>query len=223
MVADFKDRAEAGRQLAAAVLRLGLVHPLVHPLVLALPRGGVPVAAEVARALQAPLDLLIVRKIGAPGQPELAVAAMAEGDPPTLVVDERTSQVTGADEAYIEREARTQRTEIDRRCTAYRRGHARLGVAGKSVIVVDDGIATGSTVRAALQALRRMRPLRLILAVPVAPADTLIELSPLVDDVVCLSQPAHFRSVGMYYADFQQVDDAEVIALLDAARSRHET
>ena len=222
MMGDFKDRAEAGRQLAAAVVRLGLVHPLVHPLVLALPRGGVPVAAEVARALHAPLDLLIVRKIGAPGQPELAVAALAEGDRPTLVVDERTSQVTGADEAYIEREARTQRAEIERRRKAYRRGHARLGVAGKSVVVVDDGIATGSTVRAALQALRRMRPARLVLAVPVAPADTLSELSPLVDDVVCLSQPAFFRSVGTYYADFHQVDDEEVIALLDAARSRYE-
>ena len=223
MMDDFKDRAEAGRQLAAAVVRLGLVHPLVHPLVLALPRGGVPVAAEVARALHAPLDLLIVRKIGAPGQPELAVAALAEGDPPTLVVDERTSQVTGADEAYIEREARTQRAEIERRRKAYRRGRSRIGVAGKSVVVVDDGIATGSTVRAALQALRRMQPARLVLAVPVAPADTLSALSPLVDDVVCLSQPAFFRSVGTYYADFHQVDDEEVIALLDAARGRFET
>ena len=208
MTGDFKDRGEAGRQLAAALVRLGLVDPLV----LALPRGGVPVAAEVARVLHAPLDLLIVRKIGAPGQPELAVAAMAEGDPPTLVVDERTSQVTGADEAYIEREARAQRAEIERRRKAYRRGHARLGVAGKSVLVVDDGIATGSTVRAA----------RLVLAVPVAPADTLSELSPLVDDVVCLSQPAFFRSIGTYYADFHQVDDEEVIALLDAAAARME-
>jgi len=218
MHGDFKDRGEAGRQLAAAVVRLGLVDPLV----LALPRGGVPVAAEVARVLHAPLDLLIVRKIGAPGQPELAVAAVAEGDPPTLVVDERTSQVTGVDADYIEREARTQRAEIERRRTTYRRGRARLGVAGKSVVVVDDGIATGSTVRAALQALRSMRPARLVLAVPVAPADTLSELLPLVDDVVCLSQPTFFRSVGTYYADFHQVDDDEVIALLDASRSPHE-
>ena len=192
MTGDFKDRSEAGRRLAAAVVRLGLVDPLV----LALPRGGVPVAAEVARALHAPLDLLIVRKIGAPGQPELAVAAVAEGDPPTLVVDERTSRITDADDAYIEREARTQRAEIERRRTIYRRGRARLGVAGKAVVVVDDGIASGTTVRAALQALRRMRPTRLVLAVPVAPADTISELSPLVDDLVCLSQPAHFRSVG---------------------------
>ena len=219
MVGDFKDRADAGRQLAAAVVRLGLVDPLV----LALPRGGVPVAAEVARALHAPLDLLIVRKIGAPGQPELAVAAVAEGDPPTLVIDESTSRVTDTDQAYIKHEARTQRCEIERRRKAYRRGRARLDVAGKSVVVVDDGIATGTTVRAALQALRRMRPARLILAVPVAPTDTIYELSQQVDDVVCLSQPGHFRSVGTYYDDFPQVDDDEVIALLDAARSRYET
>ena len=125
--------------------------------------------------------------------------------------------------APFKREVRAQRGEIERRRKAYRRGRARLDVAGKSVVVVDDGIATGTTVRAALQALRRMRPARLILAVPVAPTDTIYELSPLVDDVVCLSQPAFFRSVGTYYADFPQVDDDEVIALLDAARSRYET
>ncbi len=215
MIADFKDRADAGRQLAAAVVRLGLIDPLV----LALPRGGVSVAAEVARALRAPLDLLIVRKIGAPGQPELAVAAMAEGDPPTVVVDEHTSQVTEGDHAYIKREVRRQRAEIERRCKTYRHGRARLGVAGKTVVVVDDGIATGTTVRAAFKALRRMRPARLVLAVPVAPTDTIYELSPLVDDLVCLSQPAPFRSVGTYYGDFPQVDDDEVIALLDANRS----
>ena len=132
------------------------------------------------------------------------------------------SRLTDIDHAYIEREARTQRAEIERRRKSYRRGRARLGVAGKSVVVVDDGIATGTTIRAALQALRRMRPAKRVLAVPVAPADTLDELSKLVDDVVCLSQPAPFRSVGTYYADFHQVDDEEVIALLDAARSRYE-
>ena len=218
MMGDFKDRGEAGRQLAAAVVRLGLVDPLV----LALPRGGVPVAAEVARALRAPLDLLIVRKIGAPGQPELAVAAIAEGNPPTVVIDEVTSSGTDTDHAYITREARTQRGEIERRCKAYRRGRARLGVAGKTVVVVDDGIATGTTVRAALKALRRMRPAKVVLAVPVASDDTLYELSKLVDDVVCLSQPGFFGSVGTYYADFHQVDDDEVIALLDESRIPHE-
>ena len=217
MVADFKDRVDAGRQLAAAVVHLGLVDPLV----LALPRGGVPVAAEVARALHAPLDVLIVRKIGAPGQPELAVAAMAEGNPPTVVIDERTSQVTEGDHAYIKREVRTQRAEIERRRKIYRRGSARLAVAGKTIVLVDDGIATGTTVRAALKALRRLRPAKLVLAVPIASSDTLYELSKLVDDVVCLSEPAQFRSVGTYYADFQQVGDDEAIALLEASRAAH--
>ncbi len=218
MIGDFKDRGEAGRQLATAVVCLGLVDPLV----LALPRGGVPVAAEVARALHAPLDLLIVRKIGAPGQPELAVAAIAEGNPPTVVIDESTSQETDIDHAYVKREARTQRGEINRRCKIYRRGRARLDVAGRTVVVVDDGIATGTTMRAALKALRRMRPAKVVLAVPVASNNTIYELSKLVDNVVCLSEPGHFGSVGTYYADFHQVGDDEVIALLDASRSPRE-
>ena len=218
MIVDFKDREEAGRQLATAVVCLGLVDPLV----LALPRGGVPVAAEVARALHAPLDLLIVRKIGAPGQPELAVAAIAEGNPPTVVIDESTSQETDIDHSYVKREARTQRGEIERRCKIYRRGRARLGVAGRTVVVVDDGIATGTTMRAALKALRRMRPAKVVLAVPVASNNTIYELSKLVDDVVCLSEPGHFGSVGTSYADFHQVGDDEVIALLGASRRAHE-
>ncbi len=215
MFSQFKDRNDAGRQLAAAVVRLGLADPLV----LALPRGGVPVATVVADALHAPLDLLIVRKIGAPYQPELAVGAIAEGEPPNVVVDVETSRMTGADQAYIEHEAQTQRNEIERRRKSYRRGQARLSVAGRTVVVVDDGIATGTTVRAALQSLRRLKPARLVLAVPVAPADTIAELSPLVDDVVCLSQPSLFGSVGAYYDDFRQIDDEEVISLLDASRA----
>ena len=218
MIGDFKNRAEAGRQLGTAVRHLRLIDPLV----LALPRGGVPVAAEVALALHAPLDLLIVRKICAPGEPELAVAAIAEGDPPTVVIDEFTSIGTDTDHAYIKREARTQRGEIERRCKAYRHGMARLGVAGRTVVVVDDGIATGTTMRAALKALRRMRPAKVVLAVPLASDDTIDELSKLVDDVVCLSQPGPFGSVGTYYADSHQVDDDEVIALLDASRIPHE-
>lgn len=214
MIGDFKNRAEAGRQLAAAVHHLHLVDPLV----LALPRGGVPVAAEVALALGAPLDLLIVRKIGAPGEPELAVAAIAEGDLPTVVIDELTCSGTDTDRTYIKHEARTQRREIERRCKVYRHGVARLAVAGKTVVIVDDGIATGTTMRAALKALRRMRPAKVVLAVPVASNHTIYEMSKLVDEVVCLSQPGPFRSVGTYYADFHQVDDAEVIALLDASR-----
>ena len=218
MIGDFKNRAEAGRQLGAAVHHLHLIDPVV----LALPRGGVPVAAEVALALGALLDLLIVRKIGAPGEPELAVAAIAEGDPPTVVIDELTCSGTDTDHAYIKREARTQRSEIERRCKVYRHGVARLAVAGRTVVVVDDGIATGTTMRAALKALRRLRPAKVVLAVPVASNHTIYELAKLVDDVVCLSQPGPFRSVGTYYADFHQVDDAEVVALLDASRIPHE-
>lgn len=218
MKGDFKDRAEAGRQLASAIVSLRLIDPLV----LALPRGGVPVAVEVAHVLHAPLDLLIVRKIGAPGQPELAVAAIAEGDPPTVVIDERTSRLTDTDHSYVKREARTHRPEIERRCKLYRRDRARLDVTGRTVVVVDDGIATGTTMRAALKALRRMRPAKVVLAVPVASNSTLDELSKLVDDVVCLSEPGHFGSVGTYYADAHQVSDDEVIALLDATRLSHE-
>ncbi len=218
MIGDFKDREEAGRQLGTAVVHLGMVDPVV----LGLPRGGVPVAAEVALALGAPLDVLIVRKIGAPGDPQLAVAAMAEGKPPTVVIDESTSRLTEGDHAYIKREVRAHRSEIDLRSKAYRHGLARLAVAGKTVVVVDDGIATGTTMRAALKALRRMRPAKVVLAVPVASNHTISALSKLVDDVVCLSQPGPFRWVGTYYADFHQVDDEEVIALLDASRIQHE-
>jgi putative phosphoribosyl transferase len=213
MFSQFKDRNDAGRKLAAAVAALRLTDPLV----LALPRGGVPVAAIVADRLHAPLDLLVVRKIGAPGQPELAVGAVAEGEP-NIVVDEETARMTGADRDYLEREAVGQRKEIERRCKAYRRGSPRLGVAGRTVVVVDDGVATGTTVRAALQSLRRSAAARLVLAVPVAPAETVAELSSLVDDVVCLSQPEFFGSVGAYYDDFRQVDDDEVVAVLEARR-----
>ncbi len=212
MIDEFKNRREAGRRLAAALVRLKLKDPVV----LALPRGGVPVAAEVARALRAPLDVLIVRKIGAPGEPELAVGAIAEGDPPVLVVDERTSRQTDTDSAYIEREAKALDAQIEQRGAAYRRGRARLDIAGKTASIVDEGIATGATMRAAVQALRRMRPARLVLAAPVAAADTVAELVLWADDVVCSSQPAFFGSVGMHYEDFGQLDDAEVIALLDA-------
>ena len=219
MIADFEDRADAGRQLAAAVIQLGLVDPLV----LALPRGGVPVAAEVARALRAPLDLLIVRKICAPEKPEVALAVIAEGEPPTVVINEGTSRATDADHAYIKQEVRTLCREIERRCQTYRHDFARFDVAGKTIVVVDDGIVTGTTVRAALKALRHLQPAKLVLAVPVASNNSIYELSKLVDHVVCLLQPGHFGAVGTYYADFTQVADDDVIALLKAGRIRHES
>ncbi len=209
----FADRAQAGRLLAQAVARLGLVDAVV----LALPRGGVPVAAEVARELKAPLDLLLVRKIGAPGQPELAVAAVAEGEEPAVVIDQALCDATGADAGYVQRQAREQWREIDRRRALYLAGRERVPLAGRPVLVVDDGIATGTTVRAALAAVRRQKPARLVLAVPVAPPDTVERLRADVDQLVCLSTPAYFRAVGLHYDDFHQVEDDEVIAILRAA------
>jgi len=209
----FANRTEAGRALARRLAGMDLPKPVV---VLALPRGGVPVAAEVARALHAPLDLLLVRKIGAPWQRELAVAAVVDGDPPDIVVDELTSRLSGVDEAYIQREAGRELREIERRRDVYLRGRAPLPVAGATVVVVDDGIATGTTVRAAMKALRRRQPARLVLAVPVAPADTVAALSQEADEVVCLAQPEPFHAIGLHYADFHQVPDDEVLAALDS-------
>jgi len=213
----FTDRSEAGRALAARLAAMALVPPVV---VLALPRGGVPVAAEVARVLGAPLDLLLVRKIGAPWQPELAVAAVVDGDPPDIVVDELTSRMSGVDRDYIDREAQRELQEIRRRRQVYLAGRTPVAVAGATVVVVDDGVATGTTVRAALKALRRRQPGRIVLAVPVAPRETLIELQREADEVVCLAQPEPFHAIGLHYADFHQVPDEEVLAALAAAAPR---
>jgi len=213
MIDVFANRARAGRLLAKEVLALGLAEPVV----LALPRGGVPVAAEVAAALHAPLDLLLVRKIGAPAHRELAVAAVAEGFDDDVVLDRETMEMTGTNRAYVDREAKVERQEIARRRAAYLRGRPPQPIEGKSAVVVDDGIATGTTVRAALQALRRRKPARLVLAVPVAPPDVVAELRTQVDDLVCLSEPSFFHAVGVHYADFHQVSDDEVTAILDKA------
>jgi putative phosphoribosyl transferase len=211
----FTDRVEAGRLLAQRVAALKLVDPVV----LALPRGGVPVAAEVARALHAPLDLLMVRKIGAPGRRELAVAAVVDGDCPEIVIDEESLRWSGADRAYVDAEAKHELKEIEHRRALYLRGRAPVPLAGKSVVLVDDGIAIGTTVRAALKALQRSKAARLVLAVPVAPADTVAQLRDEVDDLLCLSEPAFFHAVGGHYRDFHQIEDDEVIALLDAAEA----
>ncbi len=212
--ASFADRAEAGRALAHRLSELKLPPPRV---VLALPRGGVPVAAEVARVLRAPLDLLLVRKIGMPWQPELALAAVVEGDPPDIVYDEPLRREVDDDGAYVEAQLQQQLREIARQRLAYLRGRAPVAVQGCTVIVVDDGIATGTTVRAALKALRRRRPARLVLAVPVAPRDTLRALDAEADQIVCLATPHPFRAVGEHYLNFDQVEDAQVVQALDAA------
>jgi putative phosphoribosyl transferase len=187
--------------------------------VLALPRGGVPIAAVVARRLRAPLDLLLVRKIGAPWQSELAVAAVVDGESPELVIDEQIAAATGANRSYIDEQCRIEWREIERRRALYQRGRAPLPVAGATVIVIDDGIATGTTMRAALRALRRRGATHIVLAVPVAPHDTLIALAREVDRVICLAEPDPFRAIGLHYADFHQVSDEEVIATLDAAQA----
>lgn len=211
----FADRAQAGRLLAQRLAGAGYDGPVV---VLALPRGGVPIGAEVARTLGAPLDLLLVRKIGAPWQAELAVAAVVDGTPPQTVVDESTCALTGVSRSYIESQVAPALHEIDRRRQVYLSGRRPVELTGATVIVVDDGIATGTTMRAALKALRLRRPRRLVLAVPVAPADTLALLGPEVDEIVCLEQPFPFHAIGAHYVDFHQVGDDEVIAALDAAR-----
>lgn len=206
----FANRREAGVALGAALRPLGLRDPVV----LALPRGGVPVAAEVARVLHAPLDLLLVRKIGAPFNPELAVAAVVDAAGDDLVVDVPLMHEIGMALADLQARAVEERAEIARRRALYLGGRARVPLAGRTVVVVDDGIATGTTVRAALKGLRRANPAAIVLAVPVAPADTAAALSAEVDRLVVLRQPDPFRAVGLHYADFAQTSDAEVIALL---------
>jgi putative phosphoribosyl transferase len=210
----YADRQQAGRLLARRLTAMRLAPPVV---VLALPRGGVPVGAEVARALGAPLDLLLVRKIGLPWQRELALAAVVDGDEPQIVVDDEVQRMSGVGRDYIDAQAQRELREIERRRHAYLRGRAPLPLAGATVIVVDDGIATGTSVRAALRALRRRAPARLVLAVPVAPPDTALALRAEVDELVCLSEPVPFHAIGLHYDDFHQLDDAEVLAALAAA------
>jgi putative phosphoribosyl transferase len=207
----FHDRVSAGRSLAAALKAMNLPDPVV----LALPRGGVPVAAPIARALHAPLDLLLVRKIGAAQQPELAVAAVGEGG--SLAVNDEPLRSSGLSRRDIERLARIARREIARQRSLYLRGRAAVSTAGRTAIVVDDGIATGATMRAALALLRQRRPARIVLAVPVAPHHTIEELRGEVDELVCLEAPTFFMAVGTYYEVFGQTQDDEVIRLLDAA------
>ena len=206
----FADRREAGRHLAAAVADLRLDRPVV----LGLPRGGVPVAYEVARALWAPLDVLVVRKLGCPWQPELGLGAIGEDGVRLLNADLiRVTQV-GAHE--LEAVARREGRELERRVERYRQGRPAVELAGRTVLLVDDGLATGFTARAGIEVVRRRGAQRVVLAVPVAPADTLAELAELADEVVCLQTPAWFSSIGAYYTDFSQTTDAEVTELLAA-------
>ena len=213
----FQDRQDAGKRLARELLRFKASDPIV----LALPRGGVPVAFEIARALEAPLDLVLVRKIGAPDQPELAVGAVVDGEKTEIVVNEDVLEALALSESFVRERAVREIEEIERRRRLYLRGRDRVSVAGKTALVVDDGIATGATMRAALRAVRRQQPSRLVLAVPVAPAETVESLRSEVDEVVCLSTPSFFGAIGYFYHDFRQVDDDEVRRLLAEAAPQH--
>jgi putative phosphoribosyl transferase len=208
----FRDRAEAGDVLAA---RLGHLAGRPDLLVLALPRGGVPVGARVARALRAPLEVFVVRKLGVPGHEELAMGAIAGGG-----IQVRNQEVTsrlGLDDAAIERVAEAEAQELARRERSYRAGRPPPDLAGKVVVLVDDGLATGSTMRAAVAAARAAGPARIVVAVPTAPAPTCEQLRREADEVVCASTPRPFRAVGYSYRSFPQTSDEEVRELLRAA------
>src|SRR6476659_5532075 len=206
----FQDRTDAGRQLARALAG----YKGQQPVVLALPRGGVSVAAEVATALDAPLDVILVRKIGVPFQPELAMGAVVDGDEPRAVRTEAVIRHAGIGEAAFQAVCNSELAEIERRRQRYLGGRERIEVAGRSAIVIDDGIATGATMRAALRATRLRKPKKLILAVPVAPTDSLEVMRREADEIVCLEAHPDLGAIGYYYSDFRAVPDEAVIALL---------
>lgn len=212
---EFTDRTEAGRRLGEALAERCETDVLVY----AIPRGGVPVALEVARALDAPLDLALARKIGAPGNPELALAAVIAGARPRTIINEEVVRLSGATAAYLERERAAALAEIERRRRLYLGDRRPLDPAGHAVVLVDDGLATGATARAAAAGLRAQGARRIILAVPTGPRSLVRALRSEMDEVVCLWESGDFGSVGEAYADFRQVDDEEVVACLAAARA----
>lgn len=206
----FADRRDAGRQLATALMK----YKDKNALVLALPRGGVPVAYEVANAIHAPLDVLLVRKIGAPGHPELGIGAVVDGSDPQIVLNEDVVRIVRPSPAYIEAEAARERDELERRRKTYRDDRPAPDLTGRTVIVVDDGIATGGTARAVLKALNQTGAARIVLAMPVAPRETVLLLEKEADEIVCLAMPEPFAAVGLHYRDFDQTTDEEVVSLL---------
>ena len=212
----FADRKTAGRQLSQRLQYLRHEEPVV----LALPRGGVPVGFEIAEGLDASLDIVLVRKIGVPWQPELALGAVVDGADPHVVINDSLAAELAIDESYIKSETARQLEEIERRRKLYLGDRPPVPLAGRTVIVVDDGIATGSTVRTALRAIRNAGAEKIVLAVPVAPRDALDELRGEVDEIICLSTPRPFIAVGAHYAEFAQLADADVILLLEERHKR---
>ena len=207
----FSNRSDAGRRLAKALSK----YEGSNTVVLALPRGGVPVAAEVAAALNAPLDLVLVRKIGVPVQPELAMGAVVDGADPIIVRNDEVIEFSGTTAREFDEACARELAEIERRRQLYIGERARVEIAGHVVILIDDGIATGATTRAALQAIRKRKPKELVLAVPVAPPETIRQLLKEVDTLICLETPEDFGAIGYFYRDFRQVSDREVIDILN--------
>jgi len=208
----FDNRVEAGRALARS---LSNYRGAPDAIVLALPRGGVPVGFEVAQALGLPLDVLVVRKLGLPGQPELAMGAIATGG--ALVLNDEVLRFAGGNEAALEQVRHREQLELERRERQYRGGRLPLQLAGRTGILVDDGLATGATMEVAVRALRGLGATRIVVAVPVASAEARDRIAAVADEIVCLETPAFFSAVGQWYRDFGQTSDAEVIELLAQA------
>jgi len=214
----FTNRDEAGRSLADDVRRrLGAANPDERRLVLGLPRGGLPVAVHVAKALDAPLDVLTVRKLGAPGHEELAMGAIASGG--IQVLDRGLVDRLGVSEDRLQQVVEREQAELQRREEAFREGREPLALSGATVVLVDDGVATGATMKAAIDAVREAGTTRVVVAIPLAPKDTLRELRAKADEVICLETPSPFWAVGQGYHDFPQVQDDEVRRILSEARS----
>ncbi len=214
----YRDRTDAGRRLASAIEASNLLEDGESPLVLGVPRGGVPVAAEVANRFDAELDVLVAHKLGVPGNPEFAIGAVAEDG--SRILDRRIIDRLGISDAYIEEETARQLREVERRARFLRRGRDPISIDGRTCIVVDDGVATGSTLEASLRLVSNGGASRVIAAIPVGPPETIERLAGIVDAVVCPVRPRMFYAVGAWYEDFTQVSDETVTRLLAAASSR---
>lgn len=212
----FKNREAAGRRLAEEIAALGLADPVI----LALPRGGTPVAAAIARRLGAPLDIVLVRKLGAPHQPELAVGAIVDGDVLDVVLNDDVVSALALPQSYIDHAVQAAQAEIEDRRRRYAAERPRVSCEGRTAVIVDDGLATGATMRAAVQGVRRRCPAAIVVAVPVAARETLAMMERYADRVVCLEAPEPFHAISQFYRHFEQVDENTVIDLLAAAAPR---